>query len=58
MGCNQLADDDPTGFELCKRAGFVTCLWPTVAGNVNGEDRRKLSFDGMNGHARLLPLRV
>ena len=33
------ADDDPTGFELCKRAGFVAPLWPAAAGNVSGEDQ-------------------
>jgi hypothetical protein len=58
MGCNQQADDDPTGFELCKRAGFVAPRWPAVAGNVSSEYRRKLSFDRLNGHARFLPLRV
>jgi hypothetical protein len=58
MGCNQPADDDLTGVELCKRAGLVAPLWPAVAGNVSGEDLRELSFDRLNGHARLLPLRV
>ena len=37
---------------------FVAALWPAIGGKVSGEDRRELSFDRLNGHARILPLRV
>jgi hypothetical protein len=51
MGCDQPVDDDPTGFELCKWAGFVACYEAAAARNVWGEDRRELSFDRLIGHA-------
>ena len=53
---DQPVHDHAARLKPVERANLVMRHQPAVAGNVSGEDRCELSFDGLTGHTWLLPI--
>ena len=53
---DQPVDDHAACLQPAERGNLVMRHQPAVAGNVGGENRCELSFDGLTGHTWLLPI--
>ena len=58
MRRDQSVDDGAARFQSGQRADVVTRHQPAVASDVGGEDRGQFALYRLDGHARLLPIRV
>ena len=55
---DQLINDHPACLQPGERADLVTRHQPAVAGNIRRENRGNFALHRMDGHVRLLPIRV
>ena len=58
ISCDQPIDDEPTRLEPGKRADFIKRHKSAVTGNISGEDRGQLPFNGRSRHGSFLPREV